>query len=94
MSKQKMLTLKYYQDAGHGWIAVKSSLIARLGLSTQISTHSYCKGNTIYLEEDMDAGLLIEALKKSGLDFRLKIVYHDNRSPIRNYYRYEGSLED
>ena len=92
MSKQ--IILKYYQDAGHGWLAVKSSLLARLGLTTQISCYSYAKGHTVYLEEDRDAGILISALKASGIDYVINPVYHGNASPIRGYASYEGSLDD
>ena len=42
----------YYQDAGHGWIAVKIKDIFDLGIQHKISQYSYIRGMTAFLQED------------------------------------------
>lgn len=81
----KELPLYYWQDPGHGWIACPRSFAASLGILDSISHYSYQNGDMLYLEEDCDATLLINAMKKAGIPYRL-IENHTNRdSPIRNY---------
>jgi hypothetical protein len=82
------MDLKYYQDPGHGWVAVKRKLVDELGLTFNISHYSYQKGNTVYLEEDCDAQMLVEALKKQGLSVSLVEKHTNLRSPIRSYKSY------
>jgi hypothetical protein len=36
-----MMNLKFYRDAGHGWLAVKKSVLTDLGILDKISTYSY-----------------------------------------------------
>lgn len=76
----------YHTDPGHGWIAVKKRELAALGV-TGISSYSYVKGNTVYLEEDNDAALFISAYEKM---FGEKPKYRESylqRTPIRYYDR-------
>lgn len=80
------MKLKFYSDPGHGWAAVKRQLLVELNLLNRISSYSYQKGNTVYLEEDCDAPCLLQALSVQ----RQKSVtwihrQTDRRSPIRNY---------
>jgi hypothetical protein len=44
-----------HSDPGHAWLAVKLSEIKMLGIETEISSYSYVKGKTAYLEEEIDA---------------------------------------
>lgn len=81
------LKLKYYTDPGHGWVAVKKTLLVKLGIADKISVYSYMKGKTAYLEEDDDASKLVDMLKSSGIAYELVEKYSD-RSPIRSYERY------
>lgn len=81
------LKLKYYTDPGHGWVAVKKSMLVELGIADKISIYSYMKGKTAYLEEDDDASKLVDMLKSSGIAYELVEKYSD-RSPIRSYERY------
>lgn len=81
------LKLKYYTDPGHGWVAVKKSMLVKLGIADKISVYSYMKGKTAYLEEDDDASKLVDMLKSSGIAYELVEKYSD-RSPIRSYERY------
>lgn len=76
----------FYADPGHGWLAVPIVDILAFNLQDQITPCSYMKGKTAYLEEDNDAGLFVEAYKKSyGRDFPAKIKHTDRNSPIRSY---------
>ena len=82
----KTLTLNYYQDAGHGWVKAKFSLIQKLGIAEQISTYSYMRKDSVYLEEDCDLGRLYEALDKRGITLKLKeFNAREKRSKIRSY---------
>ena len=85
-----MLKLKFHCDAGHGWLAAKRNLLAKLGLLDKVSGYSYQRGGTVYLEEDCDAGLLINALKERGIKFEIiQPKSWPNRSAIRSYDRYQ-----
>lgn len=84
-----MKTYKFYADPGHGWLAVKIEELMQLGIITQISTYSYMRGATAYLEEDCDASLFFNAYKdKYGTDLKHDYKHTNNRSPIRNYDSY------
>jgi len=80
------MTKQYYfhADPGHAWLAVKRKELIRLGIINQISSYSYQKGGTVYLEEDCDAGLFMDAKKKVGEPIEIKETYKEN-TPIRNY---------
>jgi hypothetical protein len=72
MKTDKVLKLKFYCDPGHGWVAVKVSLLLELGITGQISGYSYVKGGTAYLEEDCDAERLIRALNAKGIAYKIE----------------------
>jgi len=77
----------FHSDAGHGWLAVKRKELIALGILDKISTCSYQRGNTVYLEEDCDAALFIEAMNAIGKPFQYResdVEY----SPIRGYDRF------
>lgn len=80
-------TFKYYQDPGHGWIAVKIKILEQLGLApSDFSGYSYLRGKTIYLEEDDDASKFVEAwISKFGIAPKLIGKHTNDRSPIRSY---------
>ena len=85
-----MKLYKFYNDPGHGWLAVKRKELVELGVIGQISSYSYQRGNTVYLEEDGDASRFINAYVAKGLcesasDFPYESKYCQNRSPIRSY---------
>lgn len=84
----KAYTFKFYSDPGHGWLAVKRSLLFSLCIQDKISIYSYQKGNTVYLEEDMDAGVLLTAIKTKNIPYTILEKSTNNRSPIRSYNRY------
>jgi len=81
----KTKTYSFYNDPGHGWLAVKRKELVELGIIDKISTCSYQKGQTVYLEEDCDAPLFANAYTaKHGVKPATKDVYHE-KTPIRNY---------
>ncbi len=77
-----------HTDSSHGWLAVKRALLIELGLMERISMYSYERGQTVYLEEDCDAGILINELKSRGIEYSFKDGKWVDRSPIRSYYRF------
>ena len=87
--------LTFYEDAGHGWLAVKRSLLKALGIEKDITDFSYQKGDTVYLEEDADATCFWEALEAAGFTpeqinaIVVKKSYREH-SPIRSYDSYKS----
>lgn len=88
IQKEKLITLKFYADPGHGWVAVKRKMLDELGIADKITSYSYQKGKTAYLEEDLDLGTLLTALGERGIGVKFTEKHTNRYSPIRNYYRY------
>lgn len=84
----KNLKLNYFTDPGHGWVSVKLQTLIDLGIYNKISTYSYIRGKSAYLEEDCDLGLLFAACDSRGLKIDLIEKHTNNRSPIRSYDTY------
>lgn len=82
------LTLNYFNDPGHGWVAVKRAKLIELGIADRISPYSYQRGATVYLEEDCDASLFLDTLNAAGHTYTLRYKHTDRNSPIRSYERY------
>ena len=88
----KERTYRYYQDPGHGWIAVGLRELEDLGIAQDISHHSYRRGGTVYLEEDDDAGKWVAARVAAGMSKPLiKSVYCKTSSRIRGHHPYRWS---
>jgi len=66
-----MHTLTFHTDPGHGWLEVPHTLVASLGIASKVSAYSYQGRGNVYLEEDCDASLAIEAMKARGEDFKI-----------------------
>ena len=90
MIKTNVLQIKFYSDPGHGWGAVKRKVLDQLGISDQITSYSYMKGETVYLEEDLDLATLVNALKARGIPYSFKEKSVNRYSPIRNYSHYQA----
>jgi hypothetical protein len=84
-------TFIIHSDPGHAWLEVPMGMIHRLGIADKISSCSYRKGDTVYLEEDCDAPLFTQALKSAGVPFMLREKYEDP-TPIRDYDHYYSEL--
>lgn len=78
----------YYQDPGHGWVAVKRTLLQQLGIEDRITPYSYQRGGTVYLEEDRDFSTFHHAAKAAGIEPNYLPKRTDKRSPIRSYERF------
>lgn len=86
VSQISEITLKFHSDPGHGWLEVSKSFAKKyLGAKyLQISCYSYMRGHQLFLEEDSDAPLLIEALRQA--DIKVKFEELDTEdSQIRQY---------
>jgi len=87
MKTQKLI---FHCDRGHGWLEVPREDINALGLADQISAYSYAMASThqragmVYLEEDCDATLYLDAAKASGWTIQIVEKYTNTDSPIRN----------
>lgn len=55
-----------YTDRAHGWLKVSRKQLQSLGIADKISSHSYQVNDSVYLEEDCDAAVFIDAMKKIG----------------------------
>lgn len=88
VTNTQSITLKFYADPGHGWVAVKRKMLDELGIADKITSYSYQKGKTAYLEEDLDLGTLLTALNERGIGVKFTEKHTNRYSPIRNYYRY------
>ena len=82
------MKLDFYEDPGHGWLAVPLEMLDSLGLIDQISPYSYMRGRFAHLEEDCDYALFAAAMRERGLVFHVKQHHTDNRSRIRGYASY------
>lgn len=79
------MKLTVYNDPGHGWVAIKRSVLIKLGIEHKISTYSYQRGQTAYLEEDCDMSTLISAARDAGITLEFTEKYVNRHSPIRSY---------
>lgn len=91
-----MKTVKYMfiSDPGHGWLAVPATTIRKLGLAQDISCYSYVSdsGKTVYCEEDLDAGLVVNALQAKGIEVKFREVNNAHGySSVRDMRAYTPS---
>jgi len=95
------MKLKWIIDCGHGWLEVERKELTKLGIENDISGFSYQKGTKVYLEEDLDAGVLFKALfnndeywykneeNKKKCDLIEEKIYK-NYAPVRDYASYRA----
>jgi hypothetical protein len=83
-----MQTIKHYSDPSHGWFAVKRQALINFGLTDKVTKYSYQRGATVYLEEDCDATLYLNALRERGIEYTIEEKYTDKSHPIRSYERF------
>lgn len=84
-------TYVWANDGGHGWLSVGAAELIRLGIEHKISSFSYVKGNTVYLEEDCDAAVFINAKQALGEEVKTRMGKHWDRWPGRSYPSYSAS---
>ena len=81
------MTFNYHMDAGHGWLEVSLSECLANGLTPKdFSRFSYRSGDTLFLEEDMDARIFDKAYQKTqGQKLETTLRYSKTRdSNIRD----------
>lgn len=83
------MKINYYTDNGHGWAACKIETLHALGIAGKVSTYSYVRGKTAYLEEDCDFALLLDALTRAGTPYQITEKNTNGRHPIRSYSTYK-----
>lgn len=83
-----MTTYTFFNDPEHGWLEVGRDELAMLHIDDAISSYSYQRGDKVYLEEDCDATLFINALENLGVKFTFTSITSNNDSPIRMMKRY------
>ena len=58
------MSYKFHSDAAHGWLEVPLGDCEALGLKpSNFSRHSYREADTLYLEEDCDLSVFMNAYK-------------------------------
>jgi len=75
---------RFISDPGHAWLEVPRAELVALNILDRVSHYSYQKGDMVYLEEDCDAGLFVEAKGRGNIEF---VEVYQERTPIRNYCR-------
>jgi len=68
----------FYADPGHAWMKVKRAELEYLGIKDRITSYSYQRGDDVFLEEDLDAGIFIKAMRERGFEIEFK-EYHANK---------------
>lgn len=77
-----------YTDPGHAWCKVPRSLLVKLNIADKVTAYSYQRGDSVYLEEDCDLSLLVQALRDKGKTVQFKEFHTNKSSKIRAYDRY------
>ena len=80
----KQQIFAFHSDEGHGWLKVPMVLLIELGIAGQVSSYSYEYSDHVYLEEDCDMGLFVEAWRKAGFELQYK-TRTSVRSRVRTY---------
>ena len=78
----------FISDPGHGWLKVPRSEVNSLGIGPKVSSFSYEQGDYVYLEEDCDASLFVEAKKAKNEACEFNFIDIDRMSPIRRMNRF------
>ena len=87
-----MKTYNFHYDAGHGWLEVDVEELKAAGILSQITGYSYYKGNTAYLEEDVDFDLFARTVNlQAG---QVKEISDGDDSKIRGYKHFPQRFEE
>jgi hypothetical protein len=86
---EKTFTIIVYSDSGHAWGKVKRQVLRNLDLEDKISPYSYQLRDNVYLEEDCDLGLLLQALYNNNTRVKFIEKHTDKESRIRSYDSYQ-----
>jgi hypothetical protein len=78
--------LTFHADPSHGWLEVPATDI--LALHIIPSHYSHMHGDKVYLEEDCDFSLWLEAKRDAGEEFDLTEHHTNNDSIVRSFRGY------
>ncbi len=85
-------TYTFYSDPGHGWLEVQKKELEELNIFNKVSEYSYINNDLVYLEEDCDANIFINAFKsKFGVNPKIYEPIKDNHK-IRSYSRFQKAV--
>ena len=87
-TKQGTKHFMVHTDPGHGWLECPRVMLTEYGIDRKVSGFSFQHKDCVYLEEDCDMGLLLNALESRGITFETHSDYQED-SPVRNYANYE-----
>ena len=87
-NNMRSITKKFIKDYSHAWLSVKAKEIIEVGIEDKISSYSYMKGKSVYLEEDCDANVYIMAQKEHGTEVKIIEGKCTKSSPVRSYKNY------
>ena len=82
---KKTFTIIVYSDPGHAWGKVKRNVLKNLDIEDKVSPYSYQLRDNVYLEEDCDLGLLLQALHDNDTQVKFVEKSSNNTSRIRSY---------
>ena len=89
----KRHTLTIYSD-GHAWLAVPMALFRSLNIADRISVYSHMSLSCVYLEEDHDMGIFMQAAREAGMEISFKEQTTNGRSRIRSMACYDAFWVD
>ncbi len=80
----------FYSDSGHGWLKAPFIMLEVLDIKDKISSYSYISNDckNVYLEEDCDATIFIEAYKQKYGTIDITEKYIDGNCFIRELPSY------
>lgn len=81
----KTFTIIVYSDPSHSWGKVKRNVLKNLDIEDKISPYSYQLRDNVYLEEDCDLGLLLQALYDNNTQVKFVEKNSNTVSRIRSY---------
>ena len=83
------LQMIFHSDPGHAWLEVPKDLLKELDIEQSITSCSYMDSHNAYLEEDLDAGVFIDAAKANGYSIEITESFKEI-TPIRNLPAYRS----
>lgn len=83
--------LTFHTDPGHGWLEVSRADLDALAIADRVTPYSYQRAGRVYLEEDLDASLYLEAARAAGWTVNIREHYADP-SPIRALQPYRPTV--
>jgi hypothetical protein len=90
--KNIKMKITILSDNGHGWAKVRRSTLLKLGIDQLISHYSYQRGQYVFLEEDCDLSILINALDQHNIKYSFESRHTNKTSKVRGYESYKKNL--